>query len=176
MGQPKFFHQLKDPLKLFFGMKNPKRSEQADRQLVLTFRVALNGNNVRSSPKFVQSAYDEIKNGADYVGLKKELENVNVDLFNLEEKKRPDFKLPMLHIEKMCVKEVKNSQGDTSIVLCFEAQYPWDESIWDYLGDHYSTDVWARFDSAQATLMDLEEAEEKGEDLPIGAELAEVEG
>jgi len=128
--------------------------------------MGLNGNTIRSAPKFVQSAYAEIQNGADMVGLKKEFDNVNVELFNISTKKRCDFKLPRLHLEHLSVKEVKNSEGDVSTVLCFETEYPFDTDVWSYLGDHYATTVWAKFDSAQASLVELEEADEKGEDVP----------
>jgi hypothetical protein len=170
MATTKFFHQLSAPIKTFLHMRTPKRA--ADKQEIpITFRISLNGNNIRSAPKFVQSAYQEIQDGADYVGLKKELENVNIEFYNLPDNKKPNFRLPRLHLSKLAVKEVSNSEGDVSQVLSFETMYPWDSEVWAYLGDHYATDVFTKFDSAQATLLDLEEADEKGEDQP---ELAEA--
>ena len=65
---------------------------------------------------------------------------------------------------KLAVKESKNSEGDASTVLSFETLYPWDKAIWEYLGEHYATDVFTRFDSAQATLLDIEEEEDEGEE------------
>lgn len=174
MGQAKFFHQLATPIKTFIHLRAPRRSNEKQ-EIPITFRIALNGNNIRSAPKFVQSAYAEIQNGADLVGLKKELDNVNVELFNLAENKKPSFRLPRLHLEKLAVKESKNSEGDASIVLTFETLYPWDSAVWEYLGEHYATDIFTRFDSAQATLLDIEEEDEKGEDeaqpeLPVAEE------
>ena len=164
MASTKFFHQLSTPIKTFINLRAPKRSNEKQ-EIPITFRIALNGNNIRSAPKFVQSAYAEIQNGADFVGLKKEIDNVNVELFNLAENKKPNFRLPRLHLEKLAVKEASNSEGDSSTVLTFETLYPWDEAVWQYLGEHYATDVFTRFDSAQATLLDIEEEEEKGEDV-----------
>jgi hypothetical protein len=171
MAQTKFFHQLSTPIKTFFGMRAPRRANEKQ-EIPITFRIALNGNNIRSAPKFVQSAYQEIQNGADFVGLKKELDNVNVEIYNLPENKKPSFRLPRLHLQNLAVKETKNSEGDTSTMLCFETLYPWDSAVWEYLGERYSTDVFTRFDSAQATLLDLQEAEDetendKQEELPI---------
>jgi hypothetical protein len=170
MATTKFFHQLSTPIQTFIHLRAPKRNNEKQ-EIPITFRIALNGNNIRSAPKFVQSAYAEIQNGADFVGLKKEIENLNVELFNLAENKKPSFRLPRLHLQKLAVKESANSEGDTSTVLTFETMYPWDSAIWEYLGEHYATDVFARFDSAQATLLDIEEEDDKGEEeqpeLPV---------
>ncbi len=57
---------------------------------------------------------------------KKELEKVNVEFYNLPENKKPNFRLPLLHLSKLAVKEVSNSEGDVSQVLSFETIYPWD--------------------------------------------------
>lgn len=180
MASTKFFHQLSTPIKTFLSMRAPRRSGDSQ-EIPITFRIALNGNNIRSAPKFIQSAYQEIQNGADMVSLKKEFENVNVDLYNLPENKKANFRLPRLHLQKLAVKETQNSEGDTSTVLTFETIYPWDSAIWQYLGEHYATDVFTRFDSAQATLLDLqeqedeEEADEKQGELPEGEEEEEEE-
>lgn len=170
MATTKFFHKLKTPIRTMIGLRAPKRA--GDKQEIpITFRIALDGNNVRSAPPFVQSAYTEVQNGADFVGLKKELENVNVECFNLPEHKRSNFRFPQLHLSKLAVREVKNSEGDTATVLTFETVFPWDKAVWEYLGEHYSSDVFLRFDSAQANLLDMDE-KETDED-PDQPELAE---
>lgn len=173
MANTKFFHQLKDPIPTFLHMRAPKRN--GDKQeLAITFRINLNGNNVRSAPPFVRSAYDEIQNGANSVGLKKELENVNVELFNLPENKRCNFRLPRLHLSNLAVKETANSEGDSATVLCFETLYPWDRAVWEYLGEHYASTVFAKFDSAQANLLDeVGEEEDEQAELPESEEEAE---
>lgn len=172
MASAKFFHQLKDPIPTFLHMRAPKRNGDKA-ELAITFRIALNGNNVRSAPPFVRSAYDEIQNGADSVGLKKELENVNVELFNLPENKRCNFRLPRLHLMKLAVKETENSEGDTATVLCFETLYPWDRAVWEYLGEHYASTVFAKFDSAQANLLDEQEENEDEDQGELEEEPAE---
>lgn len=168
MATTKFFHKLADPIRTTLHMKTPQRKGD-DRNIPITFRIALNGNNVRSSPPFVQSAYKEIQNGADLVGLKKEIENVNVELYNLPENKKPSFRLPRLHLTNLAVKETSNSEGDSQTVLSFETLYPWDRAVWEYLGEHYASDVFTKFDSAQANLLDMDEdgdEEEEDEDQP----------
>ena len=172
MASTKFFHQLKVPIATTLGLRAPKRN-QDKAEIPITFRIALDGNNVRSAPPFVRSAYDEIQNGANSVSLKKELENVNVELYNLPENKRASFRLARIHLQRMAVKEVRNSEGDATTVLSFETVYPWDREIWSYLGDHYATTVFTRFDSAQASLLDEEELQE-GEDEPAEEPTAEV--
>lgn len=162
MAATKFFHQLRDPIPSIIGMRAPKRSGDKA-EVAITFRIILNGNNVRSAPPFVKSAYEEIQNGADSVGLKKELENVNVEIFNLPENKRASFRLPRLHLTKLAVKETANSEGDTQTVLSFETAYPWDKAVWEYLGEHYATTVFLKFDSAQASLLDEQDEEEEGD-------------
>jgi hypothetical protein len=163
MAATKFFHLLAKPIPTTIGMRSPKRS--GDKQEIpITFRIALDGNNVRSAPPFVRSAYEEINNGADSVGLKKEIENVNVEIYNLPEAKKASFRLPRLHLQKLAVKETANSEGDTQTVLAFETLYPYDSAVWKYLGEHYSITVFLRFDSAQASLLDEEDLSE-GEDV-----------
>jgi hypothetical protein len=166
MAATKFFHQLAQPIKTFIHLRAPKRNNDKQ-EIAITFRIALNGNNIRSAPKFIQSAFAEVQNGASSVELKREIENVNVEIYNLPENKKPNFRLPRLHLAKLAVKEVLNSESDAAQVLCFETVYPWDSAVWEYLGEHYASDVFLKFDSAQATLLDLEEeAEENGEDQP----------
>jgi hypothetical protein len=163
MATTKFFHKLSTPSRTYLHMKTPQRKGD-ERNIPITFRIVLDGNNVRSSPPFVQSAYKEIQNGADYVGLKKELENVNVEVFNLPENKKPSFRFPRLHLKKLAVKETSNSEGDSQTVLSFETLYPWDRAVWEYLGEHYASDVFTKFDSAQANLLDLDDEEEEEDD------------
>lgn len=169
MAQVKFFHKLAKPIPAIIGMGAPKRSGD-NQSIPIKFRIALDGNNVRSAPQFVQSAYKEIQNGADEVSLKKELENIDVDIFNLPENKRPNFRLPRLYLQDLVVTEAKNSEGDVATVLSFKTIYPWDKAIWEYLGDHYSTTVFLKFDSAQGSLLD---ESEKDEEEPAQADLPE---
>jgi hypothetical protein len=83
----------------------------------------------------------------------------------LEERKTPNIRLPRLLLTKLAVKEVKNSEGDASIVFTFQTVYPWDRTIWEYLGEHYQTEVWATFDPAQAELLETDDdAKEEDED------------
>jgi hypothetical protein len=174
--QPKFFHKLDTPIPVLIHLKTPRRNAQQDRHIPITFRLPLNGNTVRSAPPFIKSAYEEIKNGADFVGLKKELENLDVELFNLAENKRPAIRLPRLHLTGLAVKEVKTSENDTAITLTFQTLYPWDPAIWEYLGDHYGTEVYAKFDAAQATLVDVEDEgaeDEEQAELPEAGEPGE---
>ena len=158
----KFFKGIK--VQVFVGSPRAKRSGD-EQNITIPFRIALDGNTVRSCPPFVKGAFDEIKNGADFVGLKKEIENIDMHIFNLEERKTPNIRLPRLLLTKLAVKEVKNSEGDASIVFTFQTVYPWDRTIWEYLGEHYQTDVWATFDPAQAELLETDDdAKEEDED------------
>ena len=159
MATTRFFHKLSVPIKTFLSMGSPKRS--GDKQeITIKFRIALNGNNIRSAPKFVQQGYEAVQGGADLWHTPRELDNVNVEIYNLAETKRANFHLPRLHLTNFSVEEMKNSEGDSSVMLKFETDYPWDKAVWEYLGDHYSTDVFTRYDSAQATLLDLEEEQD----------------
>lgn len=161
----KFFSNRK--VQLFVGYPRGKRNKEGERNLVIPFRVTLDGQIVRSAPEFVKHAFEEIKSGCGLYEIKKEVENIDCEIFSLEEHKRPTIRLPRLHLRKLSVGEVKNSEGDTSTVLSFQTEYPWDEVVWKFLGDRYKTDVWAQFDPAQATLLDVEENgaedEEEGE-------------
>jgi len=150
-------------------MKAPKRNKKGDRQVVILFRITLNGDTVRSAPDVVKWAYEGVKTKSeDHIGIKKEIEGVNVEFFQLEESKRSNLRLKALYLAKLVVKEISSGKGDLSIVLTFQAEYEWDEVIWRWLGDNYKTDVFLEFDAAQATLLDLEEAETKGEDVDAG--------
>jgi len=149
--------------------KAPKRNKKGDRQVVILFRVTLNGDTVRSAPDVVKWAYEGVKTKSeDHIGIKKEIEGVNVEFFQLEESKRSNLKLKTLYLSKLVVKEISSGKGDISIVLTFQSEYEWDEVIWRWLGDSFGTEVFLEFDAAQATLLDLEEAETKGEDVDAG--------
>ena len=156
-------------LRTHVHMKAPKRNKKGERSVTILFRITLNGNTVRSSPDVVKWAYEGVKTkGEDHIGIKKEVEGVNAEFFQLEESKRATLKLKTLHLQKLVVKEISSGKGDISIVLTFQADYEWDQVIWGWLGDSFSTDVFLEFDAAQASLLDLEEAETKGE--PAGEE------
>jgi hypothetical protein len=152
----KFFHGVK--VQTHINMLKPKRSGDDDnKSVVITFRIPLNGNTVRSAPKVIQGAYDCIeKDSCDNYGITKEFDKIDAEFYALEEHKRPELKLSALHFEKLAVLRTENAEGDPCTVLTFQTEYPWDSTIWTWLGDHYGTDVWVSFDSAQGILLDIE--------------------
>jgi hypothetical protein len=160
----KFFHGIK--VQTHVNMLKPKRSGPDDiKTVVITFRVPLNGNVVRSAPAVVKAAYEAVdKDSCDNYGITKEFDKIDSEFYVLEEHKRPEMKLPALHFQKLAVVRTENSQGDPCTVLTFQTEYPWDKGIWEWLGDHYGTDVWLSFDSAQGVLIDIEP--EEGEEKP----------
>jgi hypothetical protein len=141
-------------------MKAPKRNQKGDRNVVILFRITLNGNSVRSAPDVVKWAYDGVNTkGESQVSLKKEIENINMEVFDTDEIKRPSLRsLKGLYLKNLTVKEISSGKGDKSIVLTFQSDYEWDEVIWRWLGDHFATDVFLEFDPAQASLLDIPEA------------------
>lgn len=165
--ETKFFHQL-EPIMCFIDMKAPRRQKQKQ-EVTLMFRMALDGNKVRSAPDFIQTAYDGVKDHAEsLVELKKEIDKVDISVFELPNKRqRSIFDLSAARIVSIAVKEIRSGKNDPSIVLTFETVYPWDNDLWRFLGKHYKTDVFLKFDSAQATLLDLEDEEEgEQQELP----------
>lgn len=156
----KFFHGVK--VQTHVNMLKPKRSDKGDTKSVcITFRIPLNGNTVRSAPKVIQAAYEAVANDScDNYGITKEFDKIDTEVYQLEEHKRAELKLSALHFQKLAVVRTENSEGDPSTVLTFQTEYPWDKTIWEWLGDHYGTDVWIMFDSAQGVLLDIEVEEE----------------
>jgi hypothetical protein len=61
-------------------------------------------------------------------------------------------------------------------VLCFETLYPWDRAVWEYLGEHYASTVFSKFDSAQANLLDEQENDNEEPELEADEPAEEVEG
>lgn len=171
--ETKFFHQLDTPLEAFVHMKTPRRDKKDKKRVTVTFRMPLDGNIVRSAPEFIRTGYLGVKeHGEDFVGMKKEIENVDIQVFELPNKRQKQvYEFTGAHLEKLAVKEIKSGKGDPSIVLTFEFIYPWDTTVWRFLGAHYATTVFLKFDSAQASLLDLpdesaEDEEEEDEDQP----------
>lgn len=143
-------------------MKAPKRNQEGERQVVIQFRIGLNGNTVRSAPDVVKHAYDGVlTKGQRDDALEKEIENIDIDVFPLPESKKANIKLKGLYLQNLAVKKVKTSKGDTAIALTFEAEYEWNEVVWRWLGDVYKTDVFLEFDPAQASLLDIQDEEEE---------------
>lgn len=171
MARMKFFHGIK--VQTFIGRPAANRDKENKRSVIIPIRIQLNGNTIRSAPQPVARAYEEVKdNGGQMVGpLKYEVEGVNADIFDLEEHEKTSAKLKSLYLEKLVVREVKSSTGDSAIVLCCQFQRDFADGLWAWLGSHYKTDVWIRFDAAQATLLDIEEhgAEEPEEADDQGA-------
>lgn len=152
-------------LQVFVNLKAPKRNNNGDRKVTMTFRIPLDGNTVRSAPAEVQTAYEGVKTqGQAEVALRKEIENMFADVFPNPDNKRANMRLRGLYLTNLDVKEVKNSEGDKSVVLTCESEMEWNGALWEWLGANYRTDVFIEFDSAQATLLDVEE-EPGGEDV-----------
>ena len=100
-------------LRTHVHMKAPKRNKKGERSVTILFRITLNGNTVRSSPDVVKWAYEGVKTkGEDHIGIKKEVEGVNAEFFQLEESKRATLKLKTLHLQKLVVKEISSGKGD----------------------------------------------------------------
>lgn len=162
-------------LQVFVNMRAPKRNGNGDRKVTLTFRIPLDGNTVRSAPEEVQIAYKGVKeSGQEDVALRKEIENMYADVFPNPDNKRANIRLRSLYLTNLDVKEVKNSEGDRSVVLTCESEVEWDGALWEWLGANFRTDVFIEFDSAQATLLDVEE-EPEGEDVEAEPEEQEEE-
>jgi hypothetical protein len=168
-----FFHKIA-PIETFLHMKAPRRDKKDKRQVTLMFRMPLNGNNVRSAPVFIQTAFTGVKDhGEDLVSLKKVISGVDIQIYLSEKLKRSDFDLTQVSLTKLAVKEISSSKGDATIVLTFEVVYPWEAGLWRFLGVHYASKVFLKFDAEQASLLDLEDAsdedgpEEDDEDQPV---------
>lgn len=159
-----FFHNL-TPVRAFIHMKVPRKDKKDKRQLTITFRMGLNGNLIRSAPDFIQTAYAGVKDHAEsLVEIKKEIEGVSIAMLETDKSKRATETLDNVSIEGLAVKEIKSSKGDPSIVLTFQTVYPYDTSIWRFLGTHYAGDVFLQFDAQQASLLDLADRFERGND------------
>lgn len=156
-----FFHKIA-PIETFLHMKAPRRDKKDKRQVTLMFRMPLNGNNVRSAPDFIQTAFTGVKDhGEDLVSLKKVISGVDIQVYLSEKLKKSDLDLIQVQLVKLAVKEIGSSKGDTTIVLTFEVVYPWEAGLWRFMGVHYASKVWLKFDAEQASLLDLEEASEE---------------
>lgn len=171
MPDIKFFHQLADPLMAFIDMKAPRRTSGKTKKqsLSILFRMPLNGNSIRSAPEFIRTAYEGVKdNGERLVELKKELDGVEIIVFELpnkRQKKIHDF--GACRLENLAVKEIKSGKGDPSIVLTFESAMPLpDHGLFRFMHDHYKTEVFLRFDSTQASLLELPDVEDEQPGLP----------
>lgn len=158
--ETKFFHQMAEPLSCFLDMKAPqRRTGKVKKQMVaILFRMPLNGNTVRSAPEFIQLAYQGVKeNGERSVELKKELEGIDIEVFELPNKRQKKiYSFDAAHLENIYVKEIKSGKGDPSIVLTFSSTFPLpDLGLFRFMHDHYKSEVFLRFDSTQASLLDL---------------------
>jgi len=165
----RFFHNLA-PIRTYLHMKSPRKGADDERVFTLMFRMTLNGNLIRSAPDFVQTAYDGVQeHDEDYVGIKQAIEGVNIDLFETDKNKNPSLQLGDVTIDTLEVKEIRSGKGDPSIVLTFQVEYPVEREVWNYIRTHYAGDVFMVFDSAQASLLDLEDVKKdsRQSELPM---------
>jgi len=158
----KFFHQV-SPIETFIHMKTPRRDKKQKRQLTITYRLSLDGNNIRSGPPFVQTAYEGVKeHGERLVEIKMEVQGLEVEILELPKNKSALWNMGSVTLENLAVKEIKSGKGDTAIVLTCQSLVDWDPGLWKFMGQRYGTTVYLRFDSSQASLLDLaDEAEAK---------------
>jgi hypothetical protein len=170
----RFFHDL-SPIRSNIHMKAPRKDANDERWLTLLFRMTLNGNLIRSAPASVQAAFTGVQDhDEDYVGIKQAIEHVNVDIHETDATKVA-LKLHDVTIENLEVKEIKSGKNDYAIVLTFQVDHLADPDLWRFMRTHYGYDVFLVFDSAQASLLDLVDAEPKKKDaddqppLPMAA-------
>jgi hypothetical protein len=179
MADARFFHKLK-PIKTRIGMKAPKRDKKDKGIIPITFRMGLDGNNVRSGPEVVKRAYHEIEDGASSeTEIPKIVEGVSVHIFDTDSSPKPNFSLESVTLERLAVSQTENSEGDKAVVLTFETEYNYESEIWAKMGRFFKKDVFLAFDSAQASLLDRpaeDEDESEGPDtrqmelVPKGAQ------
>lgn len=165
----RFFHDL-EPIRANIHMKAPTKSSDDERWLTLLFRMTLNGNLVRSAPESIQTAYEGIaKHDEDYVGIKQAIESVTVALYETDKTKNPTQRLHDVTIDNLEVKEIKSGKNDYSIVLTFQIDHLADADLWRFMRTHYGYDVFIVFDSAQASLLNLddEKAEPESDQPPL---------
>jgi hypothetical protein len=159
----RFFHNLK-PIRIHLHMKAPRREKDGDPWLTLLFRMALDGNLIRSAPDFIQTAYDGIaEHDEDHVGLKRAIENVTIEIHETDRTKVTQT-LSDVMIYNMEVKEIESSKGDPSIVLTFQVDYPAERELWNWTRTHFALQAFAVFDSAQAFLLALDDDAKKPKD------------
>jgi hypothetical protein len=160
----RFFHDLA-PIRSGIHMKAPRKDAEDERLMTLMFRVALNGNLVRSAPACVQTAFEGVSDhDEDLVSISQLIENVNIAIFETDRSKGSSLELNDVTISKLEVKEIRSGKGDPSIVLTFQVEYPAEREVWAFMRTHYAGDVFLVFDSAQASLLNLVDAKESEKD------------
>jgi hypothetical protein len=173
-GDTKFFHQLSTLQRSWIHVGNFLKKKEDDRFFTIRFRMPLNGNNVRSAPHAIQTAYAVIEgDGLCDGSIRQIIENVHIEIYATDSSKKAIEELKSATVSDLEVKEISSGKGDKSIVLTFKVVYPMDWGVLKFLSTHFAGDVFLRFDSAQASLLDLadvekdeEEDDEQGELLP----------
>jgi hypothetical protein len=146
-------------------MKAPKRTQKGDRKITILYRITLTDKTVKSAPDVVKGAYDGVSDKSQSpVGIEKEIDNVNIEFFDLPERKQPKLRLKSMYLENLVVKKIHSGKGDTSIVLTFQSELEWEENVWRWLGDNFATDAFLEFDAAQASLLDIPDATAKDDE------------
>ena len=165
----RFFHGLAPMRSHIAGFKH-KYDSEGDPIVTLSLRMTLNGNVIRSAPTFVKVAYDGIENsGQDYISFKEIVEGVHIEIHETEKSKGVAQSLSEVTLKRLELKEIKSSQSDPSIVLTFDVDYPADADLWRYLRTHSGRDCAFVFDAAQATLLSMDDEEEKRGDANQGS-------
>lgn len=164
-GDTKFFHQLGQLQRSWIHVGSFLKKKKDDRFFTIKFRMPLNGNNVRSAPHPIQTAYNVVEgDGLCDGSIRQVIENVHVEIYATDSSKRAAEELTSATISNMAVKEISSGKGDKSIVLTFDIVYPMDQGVLKFLSTHFAGDVFLRFDSAQASLLDLADVEKEEED------------
>lgn len=140
------------------------KTKTVERTATLFFRLKLQGNNVKSAPKFIQEAYASIKNTAaaiDEMKLLQEVEEQDIDIFNL-----PDAPSATLRIQTVDVAKISLERGENAdIFMLFRVVVPMDSVIGEFCVEQFGTDKWIEFSESQAEMF-TEEAQEAEEERP----------
>lgn len=144
----KFFKNQRVPISFHKAVLGRNNSEQ--RTCKARFKIKLNGNNIRSTPTFVQEAFRACKSSVDDAKVRGEIEVQNVDFYHLPEAKRANIRFETLTFDHLHVTRDK----DSTIYLVMETSLDIDKVSGEWVLDKYGTDFWCEFIEAQPKLID----------------------
>lgn len=148
---------------LLFAKAELKRNRDGERVCSLVFKVKLNGQNTRSTPKFVQESYRACKGSQTEGQIDGAIEVQNVAVYALPEEngKKPAITFDAVTFDHLVVR--RNKESD--IWLSMRTSIGVNKTVGNWILGAYGTEVWATFAEAQGKLLaDLEELSDEADE------------
>lgn len=149
------FSNGKDRTALCFDKATLKQDKDGNKSAKMRFAVRLEPDAVRSSPPWIQAAYELIEtrdNCDSYVELEKDIRGVNVEFYSQPESKSPSMTFQAVELTKLAV-ERTDKRSAPHLLFTIEVSLEDKSKLRYWIIDAVFCQLWGTFQAAQTSFI-----------------------